>query len=217
LRPHAKRAGRLLVAPALTVTLLATLLVGTAGASEPGDMIARTNASRSSGGLGALAANAELMNKAQGWANYMAAHHVVAHSSYSSGVSANWTKMAENVGKGDNTATVHNAFMNSAPHRANIMDGSYQYIGVGVAHGNDGFIYVDEIFMRTSGAAAAVPAAPRTTTPRVSRSYARPARAAPAPAPAAPAPAPPPPPPPPPPAPERVVRSLLATAGTSFG
>jgi hypothetical protein len=214
LRPQTKRAGRLLLAPALTLTLLATVLAGPASASESGDMIAKTNASRSSHGLGALAAHAELMNKAQGWANYMAAHHTLAHSNYSSGVSANWSKMGENVGKGYDTTSVHNSFMNSSPHRANILDGAYNYIGVGVAHSSDGFIYVDEIFMRAGGAVAA-PAPPRVSTPRVSRSYARP-RVAPAPTPAA-APAPPPPPPPPPQPTRWLIRSLTLTSGSSLG
>ncbi|MFN2614324.1 MAG: CAP domain-containing protein, partial [Actinomycetota bacterium] len=63
-----------------------------------------------------------------------------------SDVKGNWTMVGENVGVGPDVATLHQAFIDSPEHRDNILERSYNQIGVGVAYGADGNIYVTEDF-----------------------------------------------------------------------
>ncbi|MFN8016798.1 MAG: hypothetical protein U0P45_01610 [Acidimicrobiales bacterium] len=65
-----------------------------------------------------------------------------------SGVSG-WCRYGENVGLGPNLADIHTAFMNSPPHKANIL-GGWHRIGTGVAKSGRTY-YVTEIFLRNAG------------------------------------------------------------------
>jgi uncharacterized protein YkwD len=49
----------------------------------------------------------------------------------------NWVLLGENVGVGGTVSSLHEAFMNSAPHRANIMLKQFKYVGVGVKMAGD--------------------------------------------------------------------------------
>jgi uncharacterized protein YkwD len=49
----------------------------------------------------------------------------------------NWVLLGENVGVGGTVSSLHRAFMNSAPHRANIMLSQFKYVGVGVKRAGD--------------------------------------------------------------------------------
>jgi uncharacterized protein YkwD len=42
-----------------------------------------------------------------------------------------WDVLGENVGVGGDTAQLHQAFMDSPPHRHNVLSGDYERIGVG--------------------------------------------------------------------------------------
>ena len=42
---------------------------------------------------------------------------------------------------------VESMFEASGPHRANLLNGAYNQIGVGVARGSDGQLYVTEFFV----------------------------------------------------------------------
>jgi uncharacterized protein YkwD len=57
----------------------------------------------------------------------------------------NWTMLGENVGYGGSVSSLQKAFMSSSGHRANILDGSYKYLGVGTAKRN-GVLWVTVIF-----------------------------------------------------------------------
>ena len=57
----------------------------------------------------------------------------------------NWTTLGENVGVGGGVASLHEAFMNSTAHRANILRSEYRYVGVGVTN-KDGRMWVTVIF-----------------------------------------------------------------------
>jgi hypothetical protein len=90
---------------------------------------------------------------------------------------------------GDSPVAVHNQFMNSAGHRANVLNGSWTHGGVGgAAADNQAFQgYVQntrmytELFMQAAGAAPA-PAAPAPAPAAPAPAPARPAGTAPAPA-----------------------------------
>lgn len=57
----------------------------------------------------------------------------------------NWYMLGENVGVGGTVPSLHDAFMNSAPHAANVLHTSFKRVGVGVVR-NDGRIWVTVIF-----------------------------------------------------------------------
>ena len=55
-----------------------------------------------------------------------------------------WEELAENVGNASDADTIHELFMDSAPHRNNILD-SYVEIGVGAVE-QDGELWLTQIF-----------------------------------------------------------------------
>ena len=88
------------------------------------------------------------MAKAQQHSNDMAAQGRIFHSSsMSSGINSGWTALGENVGMGSSVSQVESMFESSGPHRANLLSGSFTQIGIGVAHGGDGSLYVTEFFV----------------------------------------------------------------------
>jgi uncharacterized protein YkwD len=68
-----------------------------------------------------------------------------------------WTKWGENVGAGPSVRPVEAAFMTSEHHRENILDPSYEAVGVGVAKATDGRVYVTQVFARASAPTRACP------------------------------------------------------------
>lgn len=104
------------------------------------------NAERAKQGLGALTFNAQLAEVAQAKAQDMHDKGYFSHTSPTYGSPFDMMKTfgityrsaGENIAMGYTTPqAVMNAWMNSAGHRANIMNASYTQIGVGfVANGN---------------------------------------------------------------------------------
>ncbi|MCU1462195.1 MAG: hypothetical protein JWO37_2270 [Acidimicrobiales bacterium] len=164
-RPCSRRALATMSAAALllggVVTTIESAGPATAGGAESSRMLADLQGARASAGLGALAVNGELTAKAQNWADHMAATGSLSHSSPSAGISANWTRLGENVGDGPDPDSIHQAFMASSAHRAHILDPGFQYVGVGSAW-RGSTLYVAEEFMQTAGGA---PPAPPSRTP----------------------------------------------------
>jgi hypothetical protein len=62
-----------------------------------------------------------------------------------------WTQVGENIGEGQSESSIENAFMNSTPHRDNILSSAYTQIGVGTATDSSGTIWVDEVFRDPTG------------------------------------------------------------------
>jgi uncharacterized protein YkwD len=110
----------------------------------------RTNALRSSQGLAPLAENDVLTAKAEAWAQHMAATGQLAHSSLTQGLQGlAWKSLGENVGMstptGDTLATLQSMLAGSPEHRSNML-GRYTHMGVGLAKGADGRMWVAEVF-----------------------------------------------------------------------
>ena len=61
----------------------------------------------------------------------------------------NWTILGENVGVGTNVDSLHEAFMESPAHKANIMYTTFKHVGVGVKQ-KDGRMWVTVIFEAAS-------------------------------------------------------------------
>ena len=97
------------------------------------------NADRASGGLGALCGSSQLAAYAQSWANWMAQHQSLTHQDLGAVLGGTgFSTVAENILSGPSgmsAGEMEAAWMASAPHRQNIMNGAYSAAGVGVAFG----------------------------------------------------------------------------------
>lgn len=107
------------------------------------------NQQRQAAGLAPLGFNAKAARAAQGHTNDMVHRHYFSHTSPGGSTVGQRAKSAgmhyrlvgENIAAGQRTpARVVRAWMNSAVHRANIMNPTFKVLGVGVArHGAAGF------------------------------------------------------------------------------
>ena len=135
---------------ALTLALAVFAAPQSAAADPAGDAGAAAwlvNQTRADHGLSPLTADYELQVLANRQANRMAESGSIFHTSNLGGrLSWGWQRWAENVGYGPSVGWVHGAFMNSWYHSANILDPSHNYVGVGVAYGGDGNVYVAQVF-----------------------------------------------------------------------
>jgi uncharacterized protein YkwD len=118
------------------------------GSSEAAQVISLVNAYRAANGLAGLSQAGDATAKAQQHSNDMAAQRRLFHSaSLTSGIQNDWTALGENVGVGGSVSQVESMFENSGPHRANLLNGAYNQIGVGVARGADGQLYITQFFV----------------------------------------------------------------------
>jgi uncharacterized protein YkwD len=139
------RARRPLIVTVLTI-IVALLL--TSCTEQQIDLMDRVNATRVENNLPALTPHPSAMAKAQAWAETMAADGNLRHSELSDGVTGDWLVIGENVGYSGDIATVHQAFLDSPGHRANILDARFNWIGTGYAEGADGRIWVSQVFVQ---------------------------------------------------------------------
>ncbi len=123
---------------------------GTAGA-----VLALTNTERAKVGCKALTVNAELASAAQAHTADMAKNNYFSHDSQNGkspfdrmkDAGYSFSAAAENIAMGQPTAAdVMNAWMNSAGHKANILNCTYTEIGVGYAKDKNGAPYWTQDF-----------------------------------------------------------------------
>ncbi len=95
------------------------------------------NAERAARGLSPLSRDSRLDSLAQSWANKMAANRTMYHPSQPQAMaSAGYRSGAQNLAWHDATLTAswaHNFWMNSAPHRKNILDPAFTHTGIAIA------------------------------------------------------------------------------------
>src|SRR3954454_17938051 len=101
-------------------------------------LAADLNAARRSAGLRQLVLVAGATDVARRWSWRLAQSQVLSHNpsivrDISRSGSAAWTEIAENVGEGpsDHPHSLFQAYMATPPHRANILDPSARFVGVG--------------------------------------------------------------------------------------
>jgi uncharacterized protein YkwD len=141
------------VRPAL-MSLLAITLVGStalvgappAGATttRAARMVEKINTARANHGLPPLRTSPDLMAAARTHSAAMSGQGLLFHTASFSSLCC-WNAIAENVGMGYSVRVLHRAFMNSAPHRANILDRRMEQVGVGFVSVN-GQLWVTEVF-----------------------------------------------------------------------
>lgn len=138
------------VAVTVLMLLAVVALTGSAGAdeySDGADAVWMVNTARSSDGVAPVTADSELQAVAQRWAEHMAADGFITHNSnLGNELGWTWSAWAENVGYGPSVGWIHGAFLNSPHHAQNMLEPAYGYIGVGVAYGGDGRVYVTQLF-----------------------------------------------------------------------
>jgi len=159
------------------VAVIALLMVvgGTAVASASPDLEAQfvtlMNQSRAQAGLAPLAVSADLVTGARRHTAAMIPTGTIFHSTAAElgSVTTGWLVMGENVGKGPNPQVLHDAFMQSPSHRANIL-GDFDHVGVGVGLDDGGKLYVTVMFMKSISSPTTTTTtapAPSTTTSTV--------------------------------------------------
>jgi uncharacterized protein YkwD len=123
----------------LLAGIVVVLVAGASCESTPVDrseVIASVNQSRSEQGLKPLRENVELDQKADAWAQHLRDVCDLSHSTLSDGAPSTWLKLGENVGYGGTIAVIHEAYLNSPGHRANIMDPTFTQVGAAAVWGD---------------------------------------------------------------------------------
>ena len=150
----------LLILAMLAATVVFPMAAAIAdGPSDETAFVLGINVLRAGKGLPRLTVNSNLTSKARAWAQTMADKDAIWHSVLSDGITANWQKLGENVGRGGSVAGLELAFIASPLHYANLIDRDFDSIGLGVVRSASGVIFVAEEFMQLRGTvAAAAPA-----------------------------------------------------------
>ena len=142
---------------ACLLALVGTGLVGgTAYATSGSSFVSLINSSRHSAGLASYAVRSDLTAVAQAQAQRMASSGRLYHNPSLATAVTHYSWVGENVGYGPSVLALHQAFMASAGHRANIMDHMFTEVGVGVVQVGS-TIWVSEVFRRPSGTVSASP------------------------------------------------------------
>ncbi|MGW5345251.1 sigma-70 family RNA polymerase sigma factor [Streptomyces sp. HUAS TT3] len=120
---------------------------GPAPQGPVGQVVALVNAERAKAGCGPLRDDAQLRSAAQAHSDDMAGRNFFAHTSpdgsdpgdRTTAAGYRWSTYGENIAKGQQTPeSVMDSWMNSAGHRANILNCSFKDIGVGIHQGSGG-------------------------------------------------------------------------------
>ena len=139
-----------MLAVAAVVALSPVALPETARADEANDAwvaVDLINETRAAHGLDWLTPDRELQIIANRQAAAMADSGYAFHSwNLGDQLSWGWWAWAENVGVGPSVGWLHGAFMDSWSHARTILSPRYNYVGVGVAYGSDGRVYISQVF-----------------------------------------------------------------------
>ena len=103
------------------------------------------NAARSSHGLPGLRLSSALSKRAHRHSAHMAESGRLFHSCLDCRRGSGSRALAENVGVGDTLKVVHRALMDSSSHRANILNKSYDRVGVGIVR-RGGRTWITQLF-----------------------------------------------------------------------
>jgi uncharacterized protein YkwD len=110
------------------------------------------NQERKAHGLSSLACDEALANAARKHAQRMAEQGTVSHQfpgepdlpTRAKAAGAHFTWLSENVDQGPNPTAIHQSFMKSPQHRANILDSDMDSAGIGIAERNGQMFAVED-------------------------------------------------------------------------
>jgi hypothetical protein len=140
------------------------------------------NAVRARNGVAPVATDGQLINVARGWSAQMAGAGGLSHNPNLGSQVSNWRTLGENVGTGSDVALIEAALEASPHHFANMVDPSYNYVGIGVVEDN-GNIWVTQDFKQAKSGSLPSTATP-APAPKPAPRPPAPPRPAPAPSPA---------------------------------
>lgn len=162
MRTQRSSTGGLLVVAVLLVTLLHPAPVPSAAATTPRheaseqQFVDAINASRAARGRPAVAWSSQVAEVARAWSTRMASDGRLRHNpDAGEQLTMPWRRWGENVGWSSNSAgdalssvvrRMHQAFMDSDGHRANIL-GDFNQVGVGVDIDRDGTMWATVVFI----------------------------------------------------------------------
>jgi uncharacterized protein YkwD len=112
------------------------------------------NQERAGEGLAPMVVDVDITTIARNWSTELSHSGECSavglrHSpSYIDQMPPGWSGVAENVGCGRSVDMMHQGFMNSSGHRQNILNGTYNRVGVGVSTTTDGTLWVTQNFGR---------------------------------------------------------------------
>ena len=138
-----------LLASAVTTTVASvapTAAFADSTTSMESQFVAKMNAARQAAGLRPYAVASDLTSIARQHSAQMASKQSLYHNPNLTSQVHNWRAVGENVGEGPTVTDIHNAFMHSPEHKANILDHDFTQVGVGVSVDNNGIIWVTEDF-----------------------------------------------------------------------
>ena len=148
---------RMMPIAALTVSLMLSFAAGPAnaqvrsGAPEQ-TLLQLANRERAARGLAPLKWSATLADAAHQHAIRMAQRNTLSHqlpgepglADRASRAGARFSSLAENVAEGPSTEFIHRQWMNSAPHRANLLDPQLDSVGIAAADRNGTLFAVED-------------------------------------------------------------------------
>ena len=133
--------------PPTTAAALETASVIPLNAAAAAEFQSRTNTLRASLGLSALSRNAQLDSYAASWVRELVSSGRLRHSTNPErAVGSGWAIAGENVGFGASVTSVQDALVASPGHYANLVGPRYTSVGVAAAIGDDGRLWVCEVF-----------------------------------------------------------------------
>jgi uncharacterized protein YkwD len=136
--------------------LVAALALAAAACAPPGgtgsyvgDVAAAVNRDRAAAGLPGLAWDGQIGPYAESWSQHIAATQQMVHTDLGALIRlpymAGWRSLGENLFMSTGTPSanaVEAAWMASSGHRANILNGGFNRIGVGTARDSSGRLWV---------------------------------------------------------------------------
>jgi uncharacterized protein YkwD len=131
------------------LALVATVLPATSADASTAEhemrFIDSLNVERATRGLPRLTVASDLSSVARKHSGVMASQSNLHHNPNLSSQVTNWSRLAENVGRGPSVASLHRALMDSPGHRANILDSRVTEVGVGVVVSGS-TVWVTQVF-----------------------------------------------------------------------
>jgi uncharacterized protein YkwD len=132
----------------LAVAGLASGCVSSAGPAASRSL-ALANQARAANGAGPLSFDPTLQNKAQGWADHMSRTGKLVHSDLRAGLPSGWCSAGENIAyAGGDADQIHQMWMNSSGHRANILNSGYTHAGIGATRDSQGRLWMVQVFIK---------------------------------------------------------------------
>jgi hypothetical protein len=119
--------------------------------SMESQLLALTNSDRARAGLAPLSSSSTLVSIARSWSAHMASTGQLAHDPSLASKVSGWSSLGENIGYAYSASQAESMFMNSAPHRANILKASYNRVGIGISRDAKGTYWFTIDFEQTSG------------------------------------------------------------------